>query len=593
MAGGVTTVAPLKLAQRVALLTGGRIGLLPLLIVLGIASFLFEAAAILMLVPLIERLLPNTAVAAQDTVRWVDWLAPSGGSIAVLIGAILGLVALKGLATIASAVAVSRASGRVSHELRTSCFERIVRAGDGFDAEQESGALLNLLATETWRLGEALQALSSLITHACAVVIFLALMTVLSPVLTFTVLVAIGLVLLLLRLVSQRARRAGNVAVGANRRLAGRMSQGLEGRATMRLFGRERDEISRFRSASDEVRRAFFRMDLSGALIGPTIDLMFAALLGILVLVMQGGRISVLIAFLAMMQRMQPHVISLGQSRQKLALLRGAEDDLRALMATADAAPLADGALAGAAPRRAIGLEGVTLRYRGANAPALDHVNLIIPAGRTTALVGRSGAGKSSVVRLVCRLADPDEGRLTVDGGDLRDLDIAQWRARCAVVPQDVFLFDTSVRENISYGCPDASDAEIRSAAMAAQAHEFVSALPRGYDTRVGDRGTALSGGQRQRIALARALLRRSDLLILDEATNALDALSESLVRDALRADGDRTILIVAHQLASVERADHIVVLDGGRVVETGSPAELAEADGAFAHLFGLVRRSA
>ncbi len=589
----MTGIAPLKLVQRIALLTGGRVSLLPLLIVLGIASFLFEASAILMLVPLIDQLLPNAATATRNAARWVDQITPFGGSVAVLIGAILVLVLLKGLAALASAIAVSRSCGRVSHELRTSSFEKIVRAGEGFDAVQEPGALLNLLATETWRLGEALQALSSLITHTCAVLIFLSLMTVLSPILTLTVLAAIGLVLLMLRAIAQRAQHAGTAAVGANRRLAGRMSQGLEGRATMRLFGREGDEISRFRRASDEVRRAFFRMDLSGALIGPTIDLMFAALLGILVLVMQGGRISVLIAFLAMMQRMQPHVIALGQARQKLALLRGAEDNLRAIMDMATAAPLVGGALPATTPRASVKLENVTLRYPETQFPALDGVNLVVAAGRTTALVGRSGAGKSSVVKLVCRLADPDEGGVTIDGVDLRDLDITQWRARCAVVPQDVFLFDTSVRENIAYGYPDASDVEIEAAAVAAQAHEFISALPHGYDTRVGDRGTGLSGGQRQRIALARALLRKSDLLILDEATNALDALSQGLVRDAIAADGDRTLLIVAHQLTSVERADHIVVLEDGRVVETGSPTELRTAGGPFARLFELERRSA
>jgi ATP-binding cassette, subfamily B, bacterial MsbA len=176
----------------------------------------------------------------------------------------------------------------------------------------------------------------------------------------------------------------------------------------------------------------------------------------------------------------------------------------------------------------------------------------------------------------------------------VRDFMIGSWRARLAVVPQDVYLFNASVRENIAYGRGDVSDAEIEAAARAAQAHEFIAALPHGYDTRVGERGVRFSGGQRQRIALARAIVRDPDILILDEATNALDSLSERLVRDAVnRVGANRTMLIIAHRMASVEHADQVIVLDRGRIIEVGPPSLLADSGGLYAQLHEAERLSA
>ncbi|MGP1356912.1 ABC transporter ATP-binding protein, partial [Roseicyclus sp.] len=242
--------------------------------------------------------------------------------------------------------------------------------------------------------------------------------------------------------------------------------------------------------------------------------------------------------------------------------------------------------------REAIGLSHVSFSYpqaeeEGAAPSALEDVSFDIPAGRVTALVGHSGAGKSTVAMLLCRLAAPDAGAVRIDGADLAGFDGASWRERCAFVPQNVFLFNDTVRNNIALGRPGAGDADILDAARRANAHDFILELPQGYDTRVGDRGDSLSGGQRQRIALARALLREPELLILDEATNALDPRSERLVSDALHAEGtSRTTVVIAHRLSTVMRADRVVVLDRGRVVDTGTPEALARRPGAFASLF-------
>jgi subfamily B ATP-binding cassette protein MsbA len=210
------------------------------------------------------------------------------------------------------------------------------------------------------------------------------------------------------------------------------------------------------------------------------------------------------------------------------------------------------------------------------------------------ALVGASGAGKSTTLDLLARFMDPTQGRITFDGTDLRDATLASLRGQLGIVSQETILFHDSVRANIAYGLDDADPARVEAAARAAHAHEFVSRLPQGYGTLVGDRGVLISGGERQRLAIARALLRNPPILLLDEATSALDAESERLVQEALeRLMQDRTVLVIAHRLATVQHADRILVFDGGRIVQHGRHDELLVQGGPYARLHALQFRSA
>ena len=232
--------------------------------------------------------------------------------------------------------------------------------------------------------------------------------------------------------------------------------------------------------------------------------------------------------------------------------------------------------------------EDVTFSYDDAG-PALDDVRIDLPAGRTTAIVGPTGSGKSTLVRLLLRFYDPDAGRVTIEGRDVRDLDLGDLRRLTGLVSQDVYLFHGTVRENIAYGRPDASLEDVVAAATVAEVHEFVMGLPRGYDTIVGERGQKLSGGQRQRISIARAVLKDPVILLLDEATSAVDNETEAAIQRSLdRISTDRTTLVIAHRLSTVRNADVIHVLDGGRIVEQGTHDELVGREGPYAALWAV-----
>jgi len=236
--------------------------------------------------------------------------------------------------------------------------------------------------------------------------------------------------------------------------------------------------------------------------------------------------------------------------------------------------------------------EDVTFAYD--EEPVLHSIDIDVRAGETVAFVGPSGAGKSTTISLIPRFYDPQGGRVCIDGHDLRTLKVHALRSQVAAVSQDVQLFNTTIGDNIRYGRLDASDDDVRAAAEAANAHDFIAALPDGYDAMVGERGVKLSGGQRQRIAIARALLRDARILLLDEATSSLDSASEALVQEALeRLMDGRTTFIIAHRLSTVQDADRIFVFDEGRIVQTGTHAELTTRDGLYRDLAALQFRTA
>jgi subfamily B ATP-binding cassette protein MsbA len=392
-------------------------------------------------------------------------------------------------------------------------------------------------------------------------------------------------------LATRRAQEAGKAVVEENKRFGLRMWESMGALQLIRSFAREDYETGRFHALSEAIRRRILHLDMLWAVPVPISEVFGAILIGALILagVSTGAGLPSLAAFLAVLYRLQGPTREFMQAKVALDGLGAAIDDVEVYLAETREPFLTGGSRVPQPLTRGIEFREVSFAYDRAEAPALDRVSFQLPAGRTTAIVGRSGAGKSTLMSLLFRFRDPTSGEILVDGAPLPEFDLAAWRARLSRMAQEANLFNDTVAANIGYGDPAADEAAIRRAAAVAGAEEFVSGLPQGYDTELGDRGMRLSGGQRQRIALARTILKSPEILLLDEPTNALDGESELAFQVALRAySAGRTVVVIAHRLSTVRDADQVIVLDGGRVVEAGAPADLLARPGHFARAHGL-----
>jgi len=389
--------------------------------------------------------------------------------------------------------------------------------------------------------------------------------------------------------VRRAVERVGRASVVANDAVSGRIVESLTHHRLALAMGTEAVEQARFNQTTEGLRRVVLRLEALRGLVVPLgellyLPLMFAVVgLGLAL----GLGLPALLAFLLLLYRLQRHLRELDSLRVELAGFAGPLEDVVSLLDLEDPTAPRSGAVAVEGIARGIRFDAVSFTYGDARSVGLEGVSFAIPRGTTVALVGPSGAGKSTIVGLLYRFFDPTRGRILVDDVPLDTLDLADWRRCLAYAGQDLELMQGTVRDNIAYGVAGADDAAIREALRAADAEGIVAALPRGLDSPIGARGLDLSGGQRQRLGLARALLRRPALLILDEATNALDADSEAVILERSGALPEATTtLLIAHRLQTVRRADLVVVLDAGRIVEIGPPAALLAADGAFSRLW-------
>jgi ATP-binding cassette subfamily B protein len=375
-------------------------------------------------------------------------------------------------------------------------------------------------------------------------------------------------------------------------RISGLLSANLGGMATIKSFTAEDRELARVHDVSEAYRVANAEAIRASAAFVPLIRM--AILAGFTTTLLLGGwmaldgrlEVGLYSVLVFMTQRLLWPLTSVGEV---LDLYQRAMASVRRILALLDERPLTlPGTHEPTAVTGRLELRGVSAGY--ADGPDVLHeLSLLVPAGEVHAVVGPTGAGKSTLLRLLLRFADPREGQVTLDGTDLRDLTWEGLRGRLGYVAQDAFLFEGSVADNIAYGRPDASRAEVVRAAEQAQAAEFVDRMPDGYDTHVGERGVTLSGGQRQRLALARAILRDPAVLILDEATSAVDNETEAAIQRSLEeVSQGRTTIMVAHRLSTVRHADRIWVLDRGRVVDAGTHDELTARPGPYADLWAV-----
>ncbi len=569
---------------------------LPAIVGLGVLAALIDGVGLSLFMPLVDQVSPSSPTTQP---MWAQYLfdlfdgLPAERRVAAIGLAIFVAIVLRAVITLVNSALQAWLNTRITHELRTRIHDRLLEMEMRHVERATAGSLLNVLTTETWRTSDALYLVAHLLISGSTVLVYATLLVLLSPGLTAIVAVALLVISLVVRRVTGHARSLGRHATKANSLLTERMTESIAGVVVIRAFDRQRAEAARFEEASQDVAGTFLRMSIIAGLVGPLSEVLSAGLLvGVVVYSLQDpSNLPVLVVFMLVLYRLQPRVQMFEVARTELNALGGAIEAVVDLLDDSTRPALPDGPLTAARPTEAITFVDVTFRYDTGMPPAIANASFSVPIGKTTAIVGPSGAGKSTLAKLLLRLVDPDDGEVLVDGVPLRDLRLASWRDQIGFVGQDTYLFNTSIRENIVYGRPDAPEEDVMDAVRLAHVDEFVADLPAGLETVVGDHGTRLSGGQRQRIALARAIIRKPEILVLDEATNALDSRSERLIQDALDRYGrNRTVVVIAHRFSTIEQADHVLVLDGGRITEHGSRDELLAAGGLFSELDDLQR---
>ena len=572
---------------------------------IGILSSLSEGIGISLFIPFLQSLVDSNDSGIGENVlggfldRLFDIVPQSDHAVpwlhdrlVVIPLLIFGSILLKNALIYSNLVLLAWLNSRISHRLRSQIFNQLLKVSYSFLETKDSGRLLNTLATETWRTSEALGILVNLIISVCTTLVYTALLLLISWQLTLLVSLIMLAISLVIRAVTHQSKALGKEAVRVNGDLGNRMYEGTIGMRTIRAFGREPYEQKQFERTSRQVRNIFMKLDLISSSVNPLYEVLSALLvLSVMVVALLQDRTALptLLTFLLILYRLQPQIQQLDSCRIKLSVLTSSIDDVMLFLDEKDKSYIISGDRAFSGLQQTISFEAVSFRYNSNDPHALQDISLCIPQGKTTAIVGSSGAGKSTLINLLCRFYEVSEGEIYIDGCPLREFDLVSWRSRLAIVSQDVHVFSTTIGKNIAYGRFEASEAEIIEAAKLANAHEFIMKLPQGYDTKVGDRGIRLSGGQRQRIALARAIIRNPEVLILDEATNALDTISEHLIQEALNnLTQNCTTIAIAHRLSTIEQADQIIVLDKGRVIEQGNLQQLLQLDGMFAQLYRL-----
>lgn len=555
-------------------------------LMIGAFMALVVTACMTLSLPLaVRRVVDNFRIKDGDLLDWYFLAA-------------LGIAGVLAIGTGVRYALVTRLGERVVADIRKAVFDRVIGMSPEFYERILTGEVLSRITTDTTLIQSVLgSSVSIALRNILLFIGGLVLMLLTSAKLTALVLLLVPVVVVPILVLGRRLRvisRENQDWIAAS---SGNAGEALGAVQTVQAFTHEQASRQQFGDMTETSYVVSLRRIRTRAVLTViVIFLVFSGVVGVLWMgandvrdgVMSEG---VLIQFVIYSIIMAGSVAALSEIWSELQRAAGATERLVELLNAEDTVedPTQAGLLAQPV-RGDIKFQNVTFHYPARpNVVALDNLSLRVKPGETVAFVGPSGAGKTTVIQMIQRFYDPNSGRVLLDDTNLQDLDRSQFRKHIALVPQDPVIFAASARENIRFGRLDASDAEVESAARAAAAHDFIAALPDGYDSFVGERGVMLSGGQKQRIAIARAILRDAPVLLLDEATSALDAESERAVQGAVdQMRAGRTTLIVAHRLATVKKADRIVVMDAGRIVAQGSHDDLVAQDGLYARLARL-----
>jgi len=583
--------------------------LLPGVVLLAGVGFL-EAFRLILLKPVLDRVL-NPSSGSENIVLftmpqtgqpiYLQHFVPAHfhNAWTIVAFALVASTVLKGIFDYSGTYLVSHAGFGMITNLRNDLYNSVLRRSAAFFTKHTTGTLISTIINDIERvqfalssiLAEFLQQLFSFVFLAVAVVI-------LGRELSWVLLLFLPFIIISSARIGRRVRSTTRTGQDQLADVQNILHETITGNRIVKAFGMESWEVARFRQAAQRLFRANLRYVAAAAISSPLMDVFGAVAIALLLLL---GRNRILhdqmtlgsfIAFVAAVLSMYNPVRKFAIFNNSFQQALGASTQLFEFMDTTDILVEKPGAKRLPRFAQSIRFEDVCFSYEGDGEETreiLHGVNLEVKRGEVLAVVGSSGAGKSTLVHLIPRFFDVTGGRLLIDGNDVRDVTLASLRSQVGIVTQETVLFNDTVRHNIAYGQPQVAMKNVEAAARAALAHDFILALPSGYDTVIGERGVRLSGGERQRLAIARALLKNAPILILDEATSALDSESEALVQSALHnLMSGRTVLVIAHRLSTVRRADRIVVIENGIIADMGAHEDLMNKLGTYRRLYEL-----
>ena len=559
---------------------------------------LFETATGALLVPLFNQFLPSnvgnpaTLYGLQKLIPQDDWYR-AWLTISVLL---VGFTVAKGIAEFFSSYLMTKIGQAAVLDLRQELYAHLLHQSADFFQKHRTNYLVSRLVTSCSAIEISVSSnLRDILREGLMLIFFLAAAFYYNWRLMLGAMIIAPIIGFLTAKFSKSLRKLSEEFVESNKLLSDTAQETLTNQTIVKAYSAEQREQSRFTRVAQRIADAHRRSGRVAALSPPIIETV-----GIVVIValfyfglreINYGRMEAaqFFTFLFFLFRSYDPMRKLSRQHNQIVQAFAAAKDVWDVLDENDALPEKSNAVKLNTLHDKIELRNVSFNYRNEEKSVIANLNLIVPKGRMIALVGASGGGKSSLIKLVQRLHDPNKGAVLWDETDLRDADLLSLKHCIALVTQETVLFNDTIRYNISYGNPQATDAEIVDAARVAFADEFIGELPNGYETVVGERGIFLSGGQRQRIAIARAVLVNAPVLILDEATSALDAESERLVQKALaNLMKNKTSIVIAHRLSTVRQADKIVVLERGQIIETGTHKELLEKGGTYKRLYEL-----